>query len=154
MKKTLVLLLFLLTLTLSQNAIAQTETVADIVEQTWTGYSRQETSSGYFYCQQSFTFRLNRSTNSLSGSVTATLKIDGVSYSSRYTLTGQLYEDDNKLYYNAEYSSGDALPGGAEWCGSNGYLNFYSNPDKYGHFSLQGTVSSCGGSLDLDLGDD
>ncbi len=135
---------------------AKAQTVADILKDTWNGYTEFEasyTTSGKGFIYQTVTFSVN-SFNNISGTMKATVTIDGSKYVCYSTVSGKVYEDVHEVYFYAAINDGaDVLPYGLQWCEASGTLTMYTDEEKNGYYILNGNLKDActGEAIELTL---
>lgn len=121
-----------------------------IIEHFWKGYSTAAvdfTKSGKVRLEQTLSLTLHID-NTISGSNSTTLDLDGVKYIARGRVSGRFYPSYESLYISVDsWTDKDPLPNDLRWCKAAGTLTFYNNSKKRGGHILKGTLKDdCGGS--------
>ncbi len=153
MKKN-ILICFLLFATLVK---AQDPTPKDMVEKYWTGLSEQPatfTKSGKVQLKQAIKLTLKED-NSVYGTATTTMVLDGVSYSSSNNISGTFYRSTWSVYIREGASiRADALPNDLRWCKGTGTLTFYRNKTHPGYYLFKGELTDdCNGKSVVEFSD-
>ena len=153
MKKNM-LICFLLFATIVK---AQDPTPKEMVEKYWTGLSEQPanfTKSGKVQLKQAIKLTLKED-NSVYGTATTTMVLDGVSYSSSNNISGTFYRSTWSVYIREGASiRADALPNDLRWCKGTGTLTFYRNKNHPGYYLFKGELTDdCSGKSLVEFSD-
>ncbi len=135
---------------------AKAQTVANILKDTWSGYTEFDasyTTSGKGFIYQTVTLSVNNF-NNISGTMKATVTIDGSKYVCYSTVSGKVYEDNFEVYFSTTINDGaDVLPYGLQWCAASGTLTMYTDEEKNGYHILNGNLKDActGAAIELTL---
>ena len=136
---------------------AQNPVPKELVEKPWGGFSEQSanfTKSGKIQLVQTLRLTLN-SDNSVSGTSSSKMILDGVSYSNINYINGTFYPSNWTVYIQDGTSTyTDVLPYSLRWCKGTGTLQFYTNATHPGYYILKGNISDdCGGKSLIEFTD-
>jgi len=129
---------------------ASAQTTAQIVADTWNGYSEFEADflqGGVGSITQTLTINVY-SDNGISGKMKSVIDLNGTIYVCYSSISGRVYEADSEVYLTATINSGaDVLPHGLEWCGVKGTLTLYNDSNRSGYYVLKGNATDdCSGA--------
>ncbi|MEP7254518.1 MAG: hypothetical protein ABI666_02020 [Ferruginibacter sp.] len=136
---------------------AQDPKPRDLVEKYWIGLSEQDanfTKSGKIQLKQTMKLTLN-SDNTVYGTSTTKMTLDGVCYSNSNEISGTFYPSTWSVYIkDGSTTSADPLPNGLKWCKGFGTLTFYRNQTHPGYYLFRGEVTDdCGGKTVVEFSD-
>lgn len=122
------------------------QTLEEAMETTWYGGSRSRTemtTNGYFYCDETlYSVEYYESDNTFTGILKTVFTLDGVDYTSKWSVDGEVDPDDFSVVIRPDYNIiSDNLPDGLYWISENIYLTLYNDSDHDGYFIMKGQSS-------------
>lgn len=120
---------------------ANAQTVAQTIKGTWKGtatFATDFVQGGTATLNHTVTINVYGGTN-VTGKVITLWKLNGQQYKSQSTISGKVFEDDNKISFHCTISpGGDNLPHDLKWCSLGGDLTLYADPKHPGYYILSG----------------